>query len=376
MKRILGSLQRRSSSSLNGSPAYPDDSPEGRIINEVNAFCESGRDPAQGNEFIHLPAIVENAESSPMAAREAAVRIRKLLSDPAGTPAYVQYNAFMLVPILVDNPGHSFTRNLDPKFVSTVKDLLRHARDLGVQHFMRQTLNALEAQRSWDQDLKPLLQMWEKEKNKLGRVNSSNFPQPSLPGRTLPPPDELAARISEAKSSAKLLIQFVESTPVTEVLDNELMKEFCDRCRSASRSVQSYIHSTNPAPDEDTLTTLIEVNDELSVALSRHQHALLKARKALGRNGTPSPVSSSAAASASGAVRPPPPPVPRRDTQSPPAVGAPAPATTASEGIPSSGTGRYEYRSEDYQVRNPFADDYATETRAEERNTQRSERAV
>jgi hypothetical protein len=193
-------------SSLNGSPAYSDDSPEGRIINEVVraptpllTVTDAARMPfaslaatqgtqyalpalvqqypanflRQGNEFVHLPAIVENAESSPAAAREAAVRIRKLLSDPAGTPAYVQYNAFMLVRILVDNPGHTFTRNLDAKFVSTVKDLLRYARDLGVQQFMRQTLNALDAQRSWDQDLKPLLQMWEKEKSKLGRVNSS-----------------------------------------------------------------------------------------------------------------------------------------------------------------------------------------------------------
>lgn len=83
------------------------------------------------------------------------------------------YNAIMLVRILVDNPGHTFTRNLDAKFVSTVKSLLRNARDMGVQHFLRETLNALEAQRSWDEDLKPLLQMWEKEKNKPGSMNSS-----------------------------------------------------------------------------------------------------------------------------------------------------------------------------------------------------------
>lgn len=127
----------------------------------------------QGTEFVHLPAIVESAESSPNAAKEAAYRIRKLLSDPAATPGYVQYNALMLVRILIDNPGHTFTRNLDAKFVSTTKDLLRNGRDMGVQHFLRETLNALEAQRSWDEDLRPLVQMWAKEKDKLGRVNSS-----------------------------------------------------------------------------------------------------------------------------------------------------------------------------------------------------------
>lgn len=260
----------------------------------------------------------------------------------------------------------------------------------------------------------------------MSRLTSQNFIHPPNSGRTLPGPDELSARISEAKTSSKLLIQFVESTPLTEVFDNELMKEFSDRCRSASRSMQTYIHSTDPTPDEDTLTTLIETNDELSVAVSKYHNAILKARKATGRNGTPSPAPSSGtvSATASGA-RQPAPPLPRRDTQSPPVLPAtatvsapmsdvymsptggipgtggrdqfpavpqrdvqsppvvpatvpvqeptpvsPASPTSATGGLPSTGTGRYEYRSEDFQVQNPFADDYATEGRSE-RNTQR-----
>lgn len=79
----------------------------------------------------------------------------------------------MLVRILVDNPGHTFTRNLDAKFIAAVKNLLRNGRDMGVQHFLRQTLQALEAQRAWDDDLSPLLQMWSKEKDKLKRTNST-----------------------------------------------------------------------------------------------------------------------------------------------------------------------------------------------------------
>jgi hypothetical protein len=125
-----------------------------------------------GNEYIHLPAIVESAESSPNAAREAAHRIRKLLSDPASTPANIQYNAIMLIRILVDNPGHTFTRNIDAKFVATVKDLLRQGKDPNVQGFLRQTLDALEMQRAWDEDLTTLLQMWIREKTKLRRTNS------------------------------------------------------------------------------------------------------------------------------------------------------------------------------------------------------------
>ncbi|GMG16534.1 unnamed protein product [Aspergillus oryzae] len=82
-----------------------------------------------------------------------------------------RYNAIMLIRILVDNPGHTFTRNIDAKFVATVKDL-RQTRDSNVQGFLRQTLDALEMQRGWDEDLAPLLQMWTREKTKLKRTNS------------------------------------------------------------------------------------------------------------------------------------------------------------------------------------------------------------
>lgn len=88
-------------------------------------------------------------------------------------------------------------------------------------------------------------------------------------------------RIEEAKTSAKLLLQVVQSTPPAEMLDNELVKEFSHRCQSASRSIQGYINAEDPAPDDDTLLTLIETNDQLSLALSKHQRAVLEARKAL-----------------------------------------------------------------------------------------------
>jgi hypothetical protein len=157
-------------------------------------------------------------------------------------------------------------------------------------------------------------------------------------------------------------MQFVQSTPSAEVQENELIKEFSDRCRSASRALQHYIHSTNPPPDEDTLLTLIEANDELSTSLSKHQHAILHARRALGQSGSQSPSSSGTTASV--AVSAIPPPMPPRDTQSsfvPPAM---PPATSSSAArIPpsaSNGAGRSEYRSEDFQVQNPFADSFST----------------
>lgn len=229
----------------------------------------------------------------------------------------------MLVRILADNPGQSFTKNLDAKFTSTVKSLLRDGRDMSVQQILRETLDSFETSKANDETLAPLREMWTKEKTKrsknrnavsvtaptttisprhpahqmtfaqlpmqpqvyttqnVARSDQNYFARNHRP-RGLPPPDELAQRIEEARTSSKLLLQVVQSTPPNEVLTNELIKEFVDRCQSASRSLQRYINSEDPPPDEDTLLTLIETNDQISTALSRYQRAMLQARRVTG----------------------------------------------------------------------------------------------
>ena len=127
----------------------------------------------QGEEVLHLPVIVEAAESSPLAATEASVRIRKFLSKDNYQRAYVQYNAIMLMRILADNPGKSFTRNIDSKFVSTVKELLRDGRDMSVQQILRETLDNFLTNKANDETLTALQDMWRKERVKITkRANS------------------------------------------------------------------------------------------------------------------------------------------------------------------------------------------------------------
>jgi GAT domain len=225
----------------------------------------------------------------------------------------------MLCRILTDNPGRPFTQNFDDKYVSTTKQLLRDGKDQSVQQILRETLDYFEAEKAPANDsLGTLIQMWRKEKAKGARFPpgpvvsrasdvfvptytgtdeaASQYPMhvpnqsrhPPRPPRGLPPPDELAARIEEAKTTARLLIQTVQSTPQSELIGNELVKEFADRSRAAHKSIQAYMNCDNPSPDEDTMLTLIETNDQLNVAMSKHQRALLQARKAAGLT-TPSP---------------------------------------------------------------------------------------
>lgn len=124
--------------------------------------------------------------------------------------------------------------------------------------------------------------------------------------RGLPSPVELAGRIEEARTSAKLLLQLVQSTPPHELIDNDLVKEFAERCTSAQRSIQGYIACDNPAPDDDTMLTLIETNEQLSLAASKHQRAVLQARRAIGASPSPPAQQTSSI--------PPPPAVPNAPT--------------------------------------------------------------
>lgn len=72
----------------------------------------------------------------------------------------------MLMRILADNPGMTFTRSLDKKFIDTSKELLRYGRDFSVRQMLMETLDAFEATKSYDEGLQPILEMWKKEKEK------------------------------------------------------------------------------------------------------------------------------------------------------------------------------------------------------------------
>lgn len=113
---------------------------------------------------------------------------------------------------------------------------------------------------------------------------SQNYFARAHSNRRLPNPVELASRLEEARTSAKLLSQVVLNTSPEDLLNNDLVKEFADRCQSASRSMQMYMVAEDPAPDNDTMESIIETNEQLQTSLNQHQRAVLSARKKLGLN--------------------------------------------------------------------------------------------
>ncbi|KAH6651742.1 hypothetical protein BKA67DRAFT_660529 [Truncatella angustata] len=303
---MFGAVRRKAGSG-SGSEVDPQNgSPEATASQCVKAFCESAGGPnSAGDEVTYLPSIVDAAESSPQAAAECARLIRKYLKRDNWSKASYQYNAIMLMRILTDNPGPTFTRNMDQKFVDVMKEALKSHRDPSVLQLLMETLNAFENTKSQDEGLAPLIDMWRREKDKAQKggwkpqpqqqqqppmmtngprpdSHSQNYFARSHSNRQLPEPVELASRLEEARTSAKLLQEAVTNTPPSEVLNNDFMKEFADRCTSASRSIQGYMATENPGPDNETMESLIDTNEQLQAALSLHQRAMLQARKQAG----------------------------------------------------------------------------------------------
>ncbi|KAK6956439.1 hypothetical protein Daesc_001717 [Daldinia eschscholtzii] len=299
MSKVLGTIRKKKSTDAShNSPEVPQgESPEATAYRCVKSFCESGSNNS-GDEVLFLPPIVDAAESSPAAAAECARLIRKYLKRDYWTKPSYQYNAIMLIRILADNPGETFTRNLDSKFIDTSKELLRSVRDPNVRQMMMETLDSFENTKAYDEGLTPLINMWRKEKERAQQLyggrpapvmrsmtepainpHSQNYFARAHSNRKLPNPVELASRLEEARTSANLLQQVVTNTPPVEVLSNDLIKEFADRCTSASRSIQMYMTAEDPAPDNDTMENLIDTNEQLQASLSLHQRAMLNARK-------------------------------------------------------------------------------------------------
>lgn len=116
--------------------------------------------------MLFLPPIVDAAESSPAAAAESARIIRKYLAkDYSSRPSW-QYNAIMLLRILAEHPGETFTRNIDAKFVDAARALLKGTKDNNVRQILMDTLEEFERAKFYDTNLTLIISMWQEEKDK------------------------------------------------------------------------------------------------------------------------------------------------------------------------------------------------------------------
>jgi len=114
----------------------------------------------------------------------------------------------------------------------------------------------------------------------------------------------------------------------------------------------------NPGPDNDTMETLIETNEQLTSAMNKHQRAILAARKAAGLgNGSPS-LTPPGQRTDSGFAAPPPGPPPNRSSSgfaAPPGP-PPRPNRKPAPQIPPPGDYAPTGFDSDHEEENPFSD--------------------
>ena len=77
----------------------------------------------------------------------------------------------MLIRILADNPGKTFTRNIDAKFVQAVKELLRVGRDPSVKQILMETLDTFQREKAADEGLALMNEMWKKEQERMVKIH-------------------------------------------------------------------------------------------------------------------------------------------------------------------------------------------------------------
>ncbi|CAK7263708.1 hypothetical protein SEPCBS57363_000707 [Sporothrix epigloea] len=276
-----------------------------------------------GAEVALLPSIVEAAESSPQAAAECARYIRKFLyRDYWSRPNFI-YNAVMLMRILVENPGPTFTRNMDKKFVDTVRDVLRGCQQAHVVHFLSEALQDFERKGATDEGMGRLLEMWQKEKaksksayafqpqqpqppvwsgqgqniahsNGQGHASPGGFSGPGYTSNrgpyerghsssaTLPKPSELRRRLREAKTTAGVLADVVNTTTPVALLKHDLAEDLSSRCRRATNQVLEYMNTRDPIPDNFEMADLLATHEVLEQSLHHYHRTVLEARKSLG----------------------------------------------------------------------------------------------
>lgn len=77
----------------------------------------------------------------------------------------------MLIRILADNPGKTFTRNVDDKFIAAVQTLLRNGRDPSVKQILMETLDTFQRQKADDEGLAKLNEMWKAERERMIKIH-------------------------------------------------------------------------------------------------------------------------------------------------------------------------------------------------------------
>ncbi|KAK9241417.1 hypothetical protein V1525DRAFT_393092 [Lipomyces kononenkoae] len=262
--------------------------PHVQVVSAIAAFCDeksqfklgknifsSSTGAPRTDNVAQLPVIVECAQATQLAAKEAVKAVRKRLDPKHASSTVSQYNAIMVLRILVDADSPTILNQIgdDDKLAPVVTDVLKRSRDPSVRELLATTLEHFVFEKPNATELKELNNVYAKY---VARGSGSSRRSPSrheeLSQQNL---EDIA---EEAKSSASLLRQVVSTTAPVEISGSPLVMEFYERCVQLSSKIQSLLSRDSVPPlDESMIMTLISANDTLGTALDAHKAALDRA---------------------------------------------------------------------------------------------------
>lgn len=117
-----------------------------------------------------------------------------------------------------------------------------------------------------------------------GHRNSSRGPYERGHGSaaTLPKPRELRKRLDEARTTAGVLADVVNTSTPAVLLKHDLADDLSARCRRATNQVLEYMNTRDPTPDNHEMAALLATHEVLEQTLHHYHRAVLEARKSLG----------------------------------------------------------------------------------------------
>ncbi len=99
---------------------------------------------------------------------------------------------------------------------------------------------------------------------------------------SLPKPAELRKRLDEARTTAGVLADVVNTSTPATLLKHDLADDLSSRCRRATSQMLEYLEAKNPTPDNSEMEALLGTHEMLQQTLHHYHRAVLEARKDLG----------------------------------------------------------------------------------------------
>ncbi|KAK9458658.1 uncharacterized protein V1516DRAFT_682270 [Lipomyces oligophaga] len=299
--------------------APPKDSPQAHVLSAIASFCDTpaqpsqlkgllkkskfgfgssspsetlsggdGKQPSSNTITPHqdisiLPMIIEYAESTPDAAKEAVRAIQKRLDVKNLLRTSSQYNAVMVLRLLIDTNSPMIIKQigLNPKLPGSLSGTLNQTRDPSVKESVLDFLIHISTEHAAVPEFDALRGIYANYQAKHSTRSQSHHTSshPSQTHRKTDPAD-IQNTITEAKEVASLARQMLIIPGAAET--DPLASELITRCRHLFFMIQSFLTSDSASEiAESQVSQLVKASEDLSDVITLSEQPSTQSSRAI-----------------------------------------------------------------------------------------------